>query len=85
MDGMAFEVKLGAVQSYTGKFSFSIAVDEKGIGQVRIFASDPTDMRKAGVLLTLDEAGLNQLDDLLEKAHSVALKMKKEGQLKGLK
>ena len=85
MDGMAFEVKLGAVQSYSGKFSFSIAVDEKGVGQVRIFASDPKDMRKAGVLLTLDEAGLNQLDDLLGKTHSVALKMKNDGQLKSMK
>ena len=84
MDGMAFEVNLGAVQSYGGKFSFSIAVDEKGMGQVRIFASDPSDLRKSGVLMILNEERLNQLDDLLEKVHSVALKMRTEGRMKEL-
>ncbi|NIC39770.1 hypothetical protein [Aquabacterium sp. A08] len=85
MEGLTFQVNIGAVRSRIGELKFSLAVDENGQGQVHVFAIDPTDLRKAGVLLTLDEDGLTQFDDLLEKVYEVAHQLKTDGRMKTLK
>lgn len=81
---MSYQMNIGSVRSHVGELKVSLAVDESGLGEVRLFASDPTDLRKAGVLLNLNESGLRELDDLLEKVRTVVLTLKGDGRLKAL-
>jgi hypothetical protein len=84
MDDASLQVNLGAVQSLCGKLSFSFIVRNNGNAYLQIYCSDPSDGRKAGVLLTLDEAGYQQLKALIEKTDRTIDKLRAAGQMRGM-
>jgi translation elongation factor EF-Tu-like GTPase len=65
MDNVSLQVNVGAVESIRGTLKFSLVVQSDGATSVHIFAFDPTDGRKTGVLLTLDEGQYRHLKDLI--------------------
>jgi len=83
MNDVSLQVNLGAVTSMFGKLTFSFVVHNSGSAHVQIYASDPTDLRKSGVLLTLDEAGYRELRTLLNRTDETIEKLRTAGQVRG--
>jgi hypothetical protein len=78
----SLQVNLGAVQSLCGKLSFSFVVRDNGDAYLQIFGSDPSDGRKAGVLVTLDGAEYEKLKALIEKTDQTIEKLRAAGQIR---
>jgi hypothetical protein len=84
MEDISIDIRLGKVKSYSGELSFSLHVDQKMQGQLHIYCSDPTDMRKSGVFLRLDANGYSELKKLIEKVDQTIEKMQHSQQMEGL-
>jgi len=69
MDEVSFktEATIGSVSSICGKLNFTFVVHSSGNAHVQIYASDPSDARKSGVLITLGEDGYTKLKDIIVK------------------
>jgi hypothetical protein len=82
MDDMSLEVNIGSVTSTVGQLRFKFVVHNSGAAHLQIYAADPTDMRKSGVLLTLDETQYNQLKALIARTDQTIEKLRAAGQMK---
>ena len=82
MDDASLQVNLGSVQSLCGKLSFSFVVRTSGDAHLQIYGSDPSDGRKSGVLLTLDENEYQKLKVLIEKTDQTIEKLRAAGQMR---
>ncbi len=82
IDDASVQVNLGAVQSLCGKLSLAFVVRNNGDGHLQIYCSDPSNGRKAGVLLTLDQVGYDQLKSLIQKADHAIDNLRAAGQMK---
>ncbi len=82
MDDVSVQVNLGSVSSLCGKLSFSFVVRNNGGAHVQIYGSDPSDGRKSGVLLLLDESQYQQLKTIISKTDETIEKLRASGQVK---
>lgn len=82
MDDASMEVSLGSVQSLCGKLSFSFVVRSSGDAHLQIYGSDPSDGRKSGILLTLNESEYQKLKALIEKTDQTIEKLRVAGQMR---
>lgn len=66
----SFETKIGHAKSAwrTGQLEFSVLVSQDGSTYVQIYAHDPTDRRKSGVILTM---GQHEWEDFMQVLHGV--------------
>ncbi|QDV51786.1 hypothetical protein [Gimesia fumaroli] len=81
LEDMSLEVNIGSVQSNFGKLSFELTVHSSGDAHVRVYAFDPSDMRKSGVMLFLDEAGYSDLKNLFTKLENTILKLRNSNRM----
>jgi hypothetical protein len=87
MPGRAkLELQVGEVGSAwaSGNLAFSIVVDDTGIAHVQIYANDPTDRRKSGVLLMLGWTEWTQLWQVMNEMHATLERMSAARQFVGL-
>jgi hypothetical protein len=82
MEDASIEVKLGSVQSLCGKLSFAFIVRNSGDAHLQIYGSDPSDGRKAGILLTLNEGEYQKLKEMIEKTDRTIERLRDAGQMR---
>jgi hypothetical protein len=82
MEEASLQVNLGSVQSICGKLSFSFIVRDNGDAHLQIYASDQSDGRKSGVLLSLDTAEYDKLKALIQRTDQTIGKLKAAGQMR---
>ena len=81
-DDASLQLNIGAVQSLCGKASFSVVVRSSGDAHLQIYCSDPSDGRKSGVLITLDETAYQHLKSLIEKIDNTINELRGAGRMK---
>lgn len=72
---------LGSIQSHSGKLSFELVVQNCGTGYLQIYASDPSNSRKSGVLLRLNMGEYQKLKHILCQVHETIDKLTTSGQI----
>lgn len=82
MDDMSLEVNIGSIASLVGELRFKFVVHSSGDAHLQIYAADPTDLRKAGVLLMLDERQYEELKALITRTDQAIERMRSAGQMK---
>lgn len=76
--------QIGSVESLCGQLDFSLFIEEDGSTRVSIFASDPSNRRKSGVLAMLGGAEYQKLWRILHKTDDAIAAAKAAGEMKGL-
>jgi len=84
MDDISININLGNVSSIIGKLGFTLVVKPDMQGVLHLYAHDPTDMRKSGVLIQLDANGYSELKKIIEKIDSTIEKLESSKQMTGL-
>lgn len=84
MDAASLEFNLGSVSWHFGRLNFFFIVLNNGNAYLQLFADDPSNARKSGVLLQVAEYGYRTLKQLLVKAEETIEKLKISGQLNRL-
>ncbi len=77
----SLQFNIGSAGSRYGQLKFSFVVMNDGNAHLQIYASDPSDLRIAGVLLMLDESGYRNLKELIAKTDQSIEKLQSSGQL----
>lgn len=67
MDDISIDIKLGKVASHSGSLAFTLRVEQNMKGHLQLYAYDPSDLRKSGVLINLDAKGFSELKEIIEK------------------
>ncbi len=81
LDDLSLEVKLGSVEDIIGTLNFKLEVRANGESTINVYAFDPSDLRKSGVLLSLDENMYQKLKIVIEKTDATIEKLKASGQM----
>jgi len=81
---VSVRVNVGSVESSCGQISFSIVVQNDGSGHLQLYASDPTNLRKSGVIVFCDEQGLSSLKGLVQKTDDLIRRLLAQNQMKQL-
>lgn len=81
---VSVQINLGSLESYCGQLSFSIVVQNDGNGHVQLYASDPTNLRKSGVIIFCDDQELGSLKQLAQKTDDLIQKLLAQNQMKQL-
>jgi hypothetical protein len=76
--------RIGSVESSCGQLNFSLFIEEHGIARVGIYASDPSDRRKSGVLTMLSGAEYQKPWKLLQRTDDAIAAAKASRDMKGL-
>jgi hypothetical protein len=74
-------IDVGSVSTLCGKMMFSVNVHSTGEGHVQIYAYDPSDLRKSGVMLVLGEDQYTELRSVLEDLDHTIQKLQANGQM----
>jgi hypothetical protein len=84
LEDTTLQINLGAVSSICGKLSFSFVVHSSGEASLHLYASDPSDGRRSGVLVQLDAAEYAKLKQLVQKTDETIEKLRSAGQMKSM-
>lgn len=82
MDEVTIEVQLGEVGSNYGKMKFAFVVGNDGSAFMKIYAFDPSDLRKSGIFMRLHEDQYQKLWSVMFKADETIEKLRLTGQVK---
>jgi len=80
MEDASLQVNLGTVGSRSGELKFSFIVQSAGNARMQIYAYDPSDMRKSGVILTLQKEQYEHLKNIIRKSDELIDQMQTRGQ-----
>jgi hypothetical protein len=78
---MSLQINLGTIRSVIGQLTFTFVVGSDGNGQLQIMAIDPTNLRKAGVFLTLGAAEFEQLKRITAETENVIARLQAANQM----
>lgn len=81
---VSVQVNLGSLESYAGRLTFAVVARSDGSGHLQIYASDPTNLRKSGVVVLCDEQSLQNLKQVIEKTDELIGKLLASNQMKQL-
>ena len=81
MEDASLQFNLGSVGGRFGELKFSFIVFNNRNAHLQIWAHDPSDMRRSGVLIQVAEYGYRTLKQLLAKADETIEKLRASGQL----
>ncbi len=81
MQDASQQFNLGSVNSRFGQLTFTLVVSNNENAHLEIYASDPKDMRKSGVLFIFVESSYQILKDLIAKTDEAVEKLKQSGQI----
>lgn len=82
MQERPLQVELGAVETLLGNLQFTFVVSEGGDAHIQVYATDPSNASKGGVMLMLDARGYERLKAIIRGADAVADRMIGEGRIK---
>ncbi|HEX8638392.1 MAG TPA: hypothetical protein VF692_10040 [Pyrinomonadaceae bacterium] len=60
-------IDFGSINSYSGQISFSVITFSNKNGHLQIFAHDPSDLRKSGVLLHCSQSEFDKLRNVIKR------------------
>jgi hypothetical protein len=75
-------VELGAVETLLGNLQFTFVVSDGGDAHIQVYATDPSNASKGGIMLMLDARGFERLKAIIRGADAVADRMIGEGRIK---
>jgi len=75
-------VDLGTVETLLGHLQFIFVVSAEGDAHIQVYASDPSNAGKGGVMLMLDAQGYERLKEIVRGADAAADRMIREGKIK---
>jgi len=81
MDDMSLQINLGSIRSFCGGLDFEFVVHSSGDAHIRLYAYDPTDRRKSGVILTLEDKEYQELKNIIGRADQTIERMRTAGQI----
>lgn len=84
MSEVSLEIKLGSISSICGTLSFTLRIDQNQKGKLYLYAYDPSDLRKSGILLNLDANGYSDLKKNIENIDLTIDKLQTSNQLTDL-
>jgi len=76
------KVDLGAVETLLGSLSFTFVVSAEGDAHIQVYAADPSNAGKPGVMLMLDAQGFERLKAIVKGADATIDRMIVEGRIK---
>jgi hypothetical protein len=76
------QIDLGAVETLLGNLQFTFVVSLEGDAHIQVYAADPTNAVKGGVMLMLDAQGHERLKAIIKGADGVIDRMIAEGRIK---
>lgn len=76
------QIELGAVETLLGNLQFTFVVSPGGDGHIQVYAADPSNASKGGVMLMLDAQGYERLKAIVRGADRVIDRMIGEGRIK---
>jgi hypothetical protein len=85
MNDVSLQVELGRIAGYSGALSFTLVINGNGSESMQIYAHDPSNMRKSGVLLSLSSAQIEELEEIINKAKTASERFKKSNEIATLK
>jgi hypothetical protein len=80
----SIQLKLGAVKSAQGMLTFAFTVRDDGDAHLQIYACDPKDLRKSGVILFLNQQGYDELKQMILKTDEAIEKLRGTGHMKSM-
>jgi hypothetical protein len=78
----SIQLNLGSVGSSFGQLTFSFIVQNDGSGHLSIYASDPTNLRKSGVLVSCDGHSFESLQQLIGSTDELIAKLQASNQMR---
>ena len=78
----SMQLTLGSVGSSFGQLSFSFIVQNDGSGHLSIYASDPSNLRKSGVIVSCDGHGFESLKQLIGSTDELIGRLQAANQMK---
>ncbi len=84
MDDISLNINIGSVSSICGHLKFTLVVKPDMQGVLQLFAHDPTDMRKSGVLIQLDANRYSELKQIINRIDFTIEKLESSNQMTGL-
>jgi hypothetical protein len=82
MQDAPVQINLGKVQTLIGELEFTFVVERDGDAHVQVYATDPSNAGKGGVLVMLDANGYEQLKAIIRNAEDVIERMIRERRIK---
>ena len=67
LENAELRVKAGSVGSTYGEMMFELIIKQNGVMAVQIYAHDPSDGRKSGVIINLNKTSYQTLKDIIQK------------------
>lgn len=82
MQGETSQTDLGAIETLIGNLQFTFVLSPEGDAHIQVYAVDPSNASKGGVMLMLDAKGLERLKSIVKNAEHVIDRMIREGRIK---
>lgn len=76
------QIDLGAVETLLGNLQFTFVVSPEGDAHIQVYATDPSNAAKGGVMLMLDARGFERLKAVVRGADGVIDRLIAEGRIK---
>lgn len=76
------QIELGAVETLLGNLQFTFVVSPEGDAHIQVYAADPSNATKGGVMLMLDAQGYERLKSIIKGADAAIDRMIVEGRIK---
>ena len=82
MQGETSQTDLGAIETLIGNLQFTFVLSPEGDAHIQVYAVDPSNASKPGVMLMLDAKGLERLKAIVKNAEQVIDRMIREGRIR---
>jgi hypothetical protein len=76
------QVDLGTVETLLGNLQFTFVISAEGDAHIQVYAADPSNARKGGIMMMLDAQGYERLKAIIKGADGVIDRMITEGKIK---
>jgi hypothetical protein len=76
------QIELGAVETLLGDLQFTFVLNAEGDAHIQVYATDPSNAGKNGVMLMLDGQGFERLKAIVRGADGAIDRMIAEGRIK---
>lgn len=76
------QIDLGAVETLLGNLQFTFVVSAEGDAHIQVYATDPSNAGRNGVMLMLDGQGFERLKAIIRGADGAIDRMIGEGKIR---
>jgi hypothetical protein len=82
MQGETIQTDLGSIETLLGNLQLTFVVSPQGDAHIQLYATDPSNAGKGGVMLMLDANGFERLKAIVKGADKTIDRMVSEGRIK---